>query len=380
MTNRNRVWITATKKTNRWVVRWIDADGRSREKTTEFQAIRSNRKHAEKIAALKRIELENGGSLPPQDWRDFCDCHYVDEVETMAKGSRAAVNVALDHFDRICAPRDLAEIDSKMISRFSTTLRKEGKRSATIEGYVKRILSAVNWAHGMGYRKERLTYSIKGKRRDSEIRSRPITLEEFERMIDSVQHVRKNDTKIWKFYLKGLYWSGLRREESLKLGWDWSFDFSVDVSGDCPHFRVRGEGHKSGHDQLLPMAPEFAELLRAVPERQQRGRVFKLPKGTGDFPNADSVGRWISRIGRMANVVVTHEGDFATVRTMRKTFATRWASKLMPAELQKLMRHESIETTLKYYSNVQVGDLWDKMNNGRVETETTEQKAEGEYE
>lgn len=64
---------------------------------------------------------------------------------------------------------------------------------------------------------------------------------------------------------------------------------------------------------------------------------------------------------QLANVVVTYTGGFATTKTFRKTFAIRWAQKLMPAELQKLMRHESIETTLKYYSNVQVGDSWEKM-------------------
>ena len=144
---------------------------------------------------------------------------------------------------------------TKAIWLRKSQLRKKEKQPATIEGYVKRILAAVNW----GYRSDRLSYSFKGKKRDSEIRSRPNTVEELDRIINQVPTIRPNDHPLWAFYIKGLFWSGLRRAESVRLGWDWSFDFSVDISSSCPYFNVRGEGQKSGKDKLLPMAPEFAE-------------------------------------------------------------------------------------------------------------------------
>ena len=33
----------------------------------------------------------------------------------------------------------------------------------------------------------------------------------------------------------------------------------------------------------------------------------------------------------------------------RRAFGVRWAARLMPAQLMELMRHESIETTLRFY-------------------------------
>ncbi len=46
------------------------------------------------------------------------------------------------------------------------------------------------------------------------MRGRPVTGEEFERMIATVPKVRSRDTDAWTHYLEGLWLSGLRLEES----------------------------------------------------------------------------------------------------------------------------------------------------------------------
>jgi integrase len=62
------------------------------------------------------------------------------------------------------------------------------------------------------------------------------------------------------------------------------------------------------------------------------------------------VGRIVSAIGERANVVVNkQDGKFASAHDLRRAFGTRWAAKVMPAMLKELMRHSSIETTLRYY-------------------------------
>lgn len=65
---------------------------------------------------------------------------------------------------------------------------------------------------------------------------------------------------------------------------------------------------------------------------------------------------WISvvgsRIGRLANIVVSQQSiktKYASIHDLRRSFGDRWSSKVMPQTLMKLMRHESIETTLRYY-------------------------------
>ena len=61
------------------------------------------------------------------------------------------------------------------------------------------------------------------------------------------------------------------------------------------------------------------------------------------------VSRIVSAIGKEAGVVVNEaEEKYGSAHDLRRLFGTRWASRVKPATLQLLMRHKSIETTLKY--------------------------------
>ena len=45
---------------------------------------------------------------------------------------------------------------------------------------------------------------------------------------------------------------------------------------------------------------------------------------------------------------------YASAHDLRRAFGERWAARIMPAQLRELMRHESIETTLRYYVGANV--------------------------
>jgi integrase len=63
----------------------------------------------------------------------------------------------------------------------------------------------------------------------------------------------------------------------------------------------------------------------------------------------------VSRIGKKAGVRVyvdpkdPQRVKYASAHDLRRAFGERWAARIMPAQLKELMRHESIETTLRYY-------------------------------
>jgi integrase len=40
---------------------------------------------------------------------------------------------------------------------------------------------------------------------------------------------------------------------------------------------------------------------------------------------------------------------WAHAHDLRRSFGTRWSYKVKPLTLQKMMRHASLETTLRYY-------------------------------
>ena len=62
----------------------------------------------------------------------------------------------------------------------------------------------------------------------------------------------------------------------------------------------------------------------------------------------------MAEIGKAANVKVnadmrTGKVKYASAHDLRRSFGERWAAKVMPQMLMLLMRHESIETTMKFY-------------------------------
>lgn len=154
--------------------------------------------------------------------------------------------------------------------------------------------------------------------------------------------------------LEGLWWSGLRRGEALDLWWDRDDKLSIDLSGKRPLLKVIPELEKGFEDRLLPIAPEFAEFLLAIPPARRTGRIFNPQPDRGQNLTLDRVSKIIWRVGEKAGVVVQTEAKtgkvkFASAHDFRRAFGDRWALRVMPAVLQLLMRQKSIDTTMKFY-------------------------------
>jgi integrase len=193
------------------------------------------------------------------------------------------------------------------------------------------------------------------------MKGRPITTEEFERMLGKVASVvTANSAPSWTFYLRGLWASGLRLTESLQLFWDRQEKLCVDRTGNRPMLWIPAALQKSNEDTLLPMAPEFAEFLMTIPEAERTGPVFSPLGKMGKPMGPGRVSRTICDIGEAAGVVVnratkTTEGKetqvikYASAHDLRRAFGERWAPRVMPQVLMELMRHKAISTTLKYY-------------------------------
>ena len=111
------------------------------------------------------------------------------------------------------------------------------------------------------------------------------------------------------------------------------------------------------------MTPDFAEFLLKAPKDQRTGPVFKLNGvQTGKPMTPKRIGRVVSAIGKKAGVVVNKpEGKYASAHDLRRSFGTRWSSKVKPATLQLLMRHKAIETTLKYYVAQDADEVADEL-------------------
>jgi integrase len=235
-----------------------------------------------------------------------------------------------------------------------TALRTVGLSEATVACYLRHLKAAMRWANRQGLLPALPQFSMpKRVKGASHMRGRPITGEEFDRMIAATPKVVENAAaESWRFYLRGLWLSGLRLTESLTLRWDDAPGaIVVDLTRRRPMLRIPAEAEKGNRDRLLPVTPDFARHLQTVPERDRRGRVFRLLDidGTALQGGRCVVGKIVTAIGKAANVVVNDKGKSGSAHDLRRAFGQRWSGRVMPNVLRELMRHSDIGTTMKFY-------------------------------
>jgi integrase len=205
-------------------------------------------------------------------------------------------------------------------------------------------------------------------------KGRAPTEDEFKRIMDAVPKVvGPQRASSWRHIIEGLWWSGLRLGEALELWWDRDDKVRIDLAGGRPVLRIPAELEKGHQDRLLPIAPEFAEFLLKTPPEKRTGLVFRpaAERNRGGRLTPNHVIKVISAIGEEAKVVVNVEArtgkvKYASAHDFRRAFGDRWALRVMPPVLMQLMRHESIETTMRYYvgRNVEATAdiLWEAYN------------------
>jgi hypothetical protein len=125
------------------------------------------------------------------------------------------------------------------------------------------------------------------------------------------------------------------------------------------------------HTRQLTGVVVGVDFILATPEEKRRGLVF------GITTSRSRVGRYISAIGKKANVVVDKQAKrFATAHGLRRAFGTRRARKVKPHILMALMRHASITTTMSYYVREDAQDvaneLWERFGDTFSDTPSVE--------
>ena len=264
----------------------------------------------------------------------------------------------MNHVEALIRPNRLAEITPASLSRFQAELRAKGLKETSIATHLKHLRAALGWAKSIGLIATVPVFNLPKRVRGAKMmRGRPVTPEEFDRMLETIQSiVGAKAAASWRHYLQGLWWSGLRLGESLEVYWDRDDRLCVDLSGKFPMLRIPAEFEKGNQDRLLPMAPEFAKFLFATPGHDRIGLVFKLIglRGQPSKRDEDWVSRVVARIGKAAAVKVNTDPTngkikYASAHDLRRSFGERWAHRIMPQLLKELMRHESIETTMRYY-------------------------------
>jgi integrase len=334
-----------------------------------------------------QAELNSGRYATPTriTWAEFRQRYEGEKLRGLARKTQATARSALNHVERVLNPDRLAKLTPTTMSRMQAELRKpytvtteatkKGKRTTkkvtkpgmtdvTLACTLRHLRAALAWAVSMGMMpKAPELHPPRKAKGQTMMRGRPITAEEFDRMLAAVPRVRPADASTWLHYLTGLWLSGLRLEESLVLSWDQDEPFSVDLTGRRPALRIYAEAQKAHRDEMLPLTPDFAQWLLQTPEAERHGRVFKVNSLQTGKPIAPGrVGRLVSKFGKAAGVVVNKaDGKFASCHDLRRAFGTRWARKVSTAVLRRLMRHASIDTTMAYYVSIGADEVADEL-------------------
>jgi integrase len=330
---------------------------------TGKQVVRStgtiNRRDAERVAAKWEAELQEGRYLRPSKiaWCDFRARYEAEVLPGLAKRTEEKVWSVFNSIDGVVSPQRVADLTADRISQWQNVLRQRGLAEATIKGHSAHLKAALRWAHAVGLLTAVPTIRMPKRAKGGKVmKGRPITTEEFERMLAAVPKViGDKQAEHWRLLLRGLWWSGLRLGEATALKWN-GHGLSVDMAGRRPMFRIPAESEKGNQNRILPMAPEFADMLHAVPIENRVGFVFSTPLARHETRRIDTISKTIVNFGTTAGVKVdvgVRAGKpslkYASAHDLRRAFGLRWSTRVMPPILQQLMRHESIETTLRYY-------------------------------
>lgn len=323
----------------------------------------TNPKDAARAAALWEAELRTGRNRQSAKitWDEFRERYEQEKLASLSEHTVASTATVFNHVERLIDPKNLLVLDEETLSHFQAQLRSSGIAETSIATHLRHLRAALNWAVKMKLLPASPLIAMPKRARTRKLmRGRPLTPTEFAAMLGATAAVRSHDAELWQHYLNGLWLSGLRLTESLILSWDEESPFTVDLSGRRPRFRIYGEAEKGGQDRYLPLTPDFAELLAQTPPKLQYGFVFPLTGDRRRQYGSATVGRVVSEIGEKAGIVVNAGKEkYASAHDLRRSFGTRWASKVKPATLQLLMRHESVETTMKYYVDQDADDVAD---------------------
>lgn len=343
------VWRASAKT---YVLRWTDRSGRARQKSTGLSD-RRDRAAADIMAAeladrLTRAEFAGGmfADVEPEDvtsWNVFCDIFEREHMAHLSLKSQQNWAAARKAVEEILAPSRIEDLTSPAMLVLMTRLKGSPATRKTRLAWVRRLLT---WALELDLI-DRCPRIPTPKGASSGKVRRSVTLEEFERILEAANQVIPRRAREYQRLMLGLWHSGFRIGELLKLSWEPGAGVVIERAGHFPTITFRGDSQKNGRDQVIPVTTEFWDLANEV----RHGFVFPIPSNTGLQISEGRAIHIVSRCGAAANVVVNPATKETASSTDigRRAFATRMSRLLSPQQLAAIMRHASIETTNRHY-------------------------------
>jgi integrase len=336
---RINVWVQHFKDRSHLVLQWIDPEtGRRKSK--------SARTADPEEAEDRRVDLEadlNAGRYAEASrmtWKGFRDLFEDQYAAGLREGTQKVYRNVFNLFERLCHPQRLRSITEQTVSAFAAALRKERgigggtMQASSIRTRLQFLHTALQWAVDQGLLPRCPRFpSVKVPKK----KPQPVAAEAFERLA-----AKAPDDNMRVFLMAG-WLAGLRLGEALELEWEETQEAPYLDFG-RQRIVLPAEFVKAAEDQWLPLDPQLAEALRALPRHGRKVFRFISRETKGPLSRAALSCRIVA-LARKAGVKLT-------MKSLRRGFGCRYAGKVPAQVLQKLMRHSNIAITMDYYANV----------------------------
>ncbi|KKK85427.1 hypothetical protein LCGC14_2773400 [marine sediment metagenome] len=297
-----------------------------------------NTKQGEELADIFRLQTEIDLKLKREDrlrpsglvslgavYEDFIlfkqgDNRRMDLYET-----------AINHLIRFYGTDRIAITAIKLdrIKKFRQYLLDKNFSVHTVFTYFVHIRTFFSYCVEQGY----ISTNPVPKLKKSTVEKRVIPEDMMHRLL---WYFKLHDKKQYEF-IKLLYLTGFRKGELLSLRGE-------DI--DLKRRLIFVNNTKGNRIDKFPIDDALFNFIQTI----------KISKGRVVAYSVNGLRFWNRAIKRMG---LTHY----SLHDIRRLYATRMAHRLQPYELNKLLRHKDMNTTLKHYADVELDKIVTKMNN-----------------
>jgi integrase len=275
-------------------------------------------------------------------WERFREAFETEFVACRRENTQRNYRVAMDLFERVCCPNSLRSINERTVSAFAAGLRKlrgyagGSMQASSIKVRLQFLHTALQWAADQKLIPECPRFPVV---RVPKRKPQSVPSESFEKLLEKAR-----EAQMRAFLLCG-WLGGLRLNEALALEWK-ETDKAPYLDPAQDRIVFPAEVVKADEDQWVPLDPKLWEALSALPRIGRKVFHFGAVDGRGERMVCDIT--VCARVRALAQAA----GVKLTMKSLRRGFGCRYASKVPAQVLQKLMRHANIKTTMDYYANV----------------------------
>jgi integrase len=269
-------------------------------------------------------------------WQTFRTRYESEYASEFRPKTQLSIRSALNMAEKLLSPTTPGDLMD--LGVFYKAAKEKGLKSTSIRTYCKKLKVALDWAGRQHW--------VRGKVQQPDVPTKvlrklpkePLTDEQLSVLFAAADALDASTAML----IRGLAYSGMRISEAEDLRWDRGV-FRMNLANRT--FVVDALGDKAGRDRIVPMTVEFRDLVTQVSPDERSGYVF--------LPQCEDRSELRQLVLKVGLAVKPSLGRRATPHDYRRTFASKWAMKVQPFILQKMLRHDSLTTTMLFYVNVQ---------------------------